>query len=133
MLVDDGTPDVSELLLYVDGNLDPIMPGGTPNQMNTSSGGEFRIAYDLNNTGRTYDGMIDDVRIYDRALSAEDIRALMDDPGGTVTQALAPDPEDGDIIDTTWYNLTWIPGDLANSHRVYIADNFYESIKGHIL
>ena len=124
VLVDDGSPDVSELLLYVDGKLDPIDPTGTPRQMNTSSGGEFRIGYDLNNTGRTFDGMIDDVRIYDRALSADDIQALMDNPGGTVTQALAPDPADGVIIDATWVNLGWTPGDLAVSHQVYIADNF---------
>jgi len=124
VLIDDGSPDVSELKLYVDGKLDPIMPGGTPNQMNTSSGGEFRIAYDLNNTGRTYDGMIDDVRIYDRALSADDIQALMDDPGGTVTQALAPDPADGALLEDTWANLKWSPGDLALSHDVYFGDNF---------
>ncbi|MHC4431670.1 MAG: LamG domain-containing protein, partial [Planctomycetota bacterium] len=130
VLVDDGSPDVSELLLYVDGKLDPIMPGGTPNQMDTSSGGEFRIAYDLNNTGRTYDGMIDDVRIYDRALSAEEIQALIDDPGGTVTQALAPSPADGTIIESTWYNLKWIAGDLATSHQVYIADNLDDVSNG---
>ncbi|MCP4261114.1 MAG: hypothetical protein GY774_26955 [Planctomycetes bacterium] len=124
VLEDDGSPDVSEIKLYVDGKLDPIDPSGTPRQMNTSSGGEFRIGYDLNNTGRTFDGMIDDVRIYDRALSAEDIQALMDDPGGTVTQALAPSPEDGVIIDSTWVNLIWTPGDLATSHQIYIADNF---------
>jgi len=124
VLEDDGSPDVSEIKLYVDGKLDPIDPTGTPRQMNTSSGGEFRIAYDLNNTGRTYDGMMDDVRIYDRALSADDIQALMDNPGGTVTQALAPSPADGVIIDSTWVNLTWTPGDLATSHQIYIADNY---------
>jgi len=124
VLIDDGSPDVSELLLYVDGKLDPIMAGGTPNQMDTASGVEFRIAYDLNNTGRDYDGMIDDVRIYDRALTADDIQALMDDPGGTVTQALGPNPADGTIIDSTWYNLTWKAGDLAISHQVYISDSF---------
>ncbi|MDT8301133.1 MAG: LamG-like jellyroll fold domain-containing protein [Sedimentisphaerales bacterium] len=124
VLEDDGSPDVSEIKLYVDGKLDPIDPGGTPRLMNTSSGGEFRIGYDLNNTGRTFDGMIDDVRIYDRALSADDIQALIDNPGGTVTQALSPDPADGVIIDETWVNLGWTPGDLAVSHQIYIADNF---------
>jgi hypothetical protein len=106
------------------------MPGGTPNQMDTSSGVEMRIAYDLNNTGRTYDGMIDDVRIYDRALSADEIQAIMDDPGGTVTQALAPSPADGAIIDSTWYNLKWTAGDLAISHQLYIADNFNDVSQG---
>jgi len=133
VLIDDGSPDVSELLLYVDGKLDPIAPGGTPNQMDTASGVEFRIAYDLNNTGRTYDGMIDDVRIYDRALSADEIQALMDDPGGTVTQALGPNPTDGVIIDSTWYNLTWKAGDLATSHQVYIADNLNDVSEGTVV
>lgn len=132
VLVDDGSPDVSEIKLYVDGNLDPIMPGGTPNQINTSSGGEFRIAYDLNNTGRNFDGMMDDVRIYDRALSTDDIRTAMDDPGGTVTQALAPRPKDGAVIESTWYNLTWTPGDLATSHVVYISDNFEDVSEGRV-
>ncbi|MBL7187739.1 MAG: hypothetical protein ISS70_15560 [Phycisphaerae bacterium] len=132
VLIDDGSPDVSELLLYVDGALDPIMDGGTPNQMDTSSGGEFRIAYDLNNTPRTYDGMIDDVRIYDRALSADEIQALMDDPGGTVTQALAPSPADGAIVESTWYNLSWTAGDLATSHLVYISDNLDDVSEGRV-
>ncbi len=132
VLEDDGSPDVSELKLYVDGKLDPIMLGGTPRAMNTSSGGEFRIAYDLNNTGRTYDGMIDDVRIYDRALSADEIQALIQNPGGTVTQALAPDPSNGAIIDSTWYNLSWTPGDLATSHQVCITDNFDDVSEGRV-
>ena len=130
VLEDDDTPDVSEVKLYVDGKLDPKMEGGIPRQMNTSSGGEFRIGYDLNNTGRTFDGMIDDVRIYDRALSADDIQALIDNPGGTVTQALAPNPEDGSIIESTWVNLVWTPGDLATSHQLYMADNFEDVDNG---
>ncbi|MFH1716715.1 MAG: PA14 domain-containing protein [Planctomycetota bacterium] len=129
VLEDDGSPDVSEIKLYVDGQLDPITPGGTPNAIKTSSGGEFRIAYDLNNTGRTYDGLMDDVRIYNRALSTDDIRAIMDDPG-IVTQSLAPDPVNGAIIDTTWYNLTWTPGDLAVSHHVYISESFDDVNEG---
>jgi hypothetical protein len=124
VLEDDGSPDVSEVKLYVDGELDAIDPTGTPRAINTSSGGEFRIGYDLNNTGRTFDGMMDDVRIYDRALSADEIQGLIDNPGETVTQALAPSPADGEIIESTWYNLSWTPGDLASSHQLYIADNF---------
>ena len=129
VLEDDGTPDNSEIILYVDGKLDPIAPGGTPNALNTSSGGEFRIAYDLNNTGRTYDGLMDDVRIYNRALSADEIRAIMDDPG-TVTGAIAPDPANGAVIETTWYMLSWTPGDLAVSHQVYIGENFDDVNEG---
>ncbi len=131
VLEDDGTPDNSEILLYVDGQLDPIDPGGRANAIKTSSGGEFRIAYDLNNTGRTFDGLMDDVRVYNRALSADEIRAIMEDPG-TVTGAMAPDPANGAVVETTWYMLSWTPGDLAISHQVYIGESFDDVNEGRV-
>jgi hypothetical protein len=131
VLVDDGTPDNSEIILYVDGELDPIAPGGLANALNTSSGGEFRIAYDLNNTGRTYDGLMDDVRLYNRALTVDEIRAIMEDPGH-VTGAMAPDPGNGAVIDSTWYMLSWTPGDLAISHQVYIGESFEDVNEGRV-
>ena len=123
VLEDDGSPDVSEILLYVDGVVDEIL-GGTGRLVNTASGIECRIAYDLNNTGRVYQGLIDDVRIYDRALSADEIQALIQNPGGTVAQALRPDPADGALHKDTWVILKCLPGDFAVSHDVYFGDNF---------
>ena len=123
VLEDDGSPAVEEIKFYVDGVLDEIGEAN-PRPVNTASGVEFRIAYDLNNTGRTYQGLMDDVRIYDRALSADDIQALIQDPGGTVTQALRPDPADDALLKDTWANLKWSPGDFAVSHDVYFGDNF---------
>jgi len=131
ILEDDGTPDVSEVIFYVDGHLDPIAPGGLSGAMNTSSGGEFRIAYDLNNANRTYVGLIDDVYVYDRALNADEIRDLMENPR-MVTQALAPDPINGAVIDSTWYMLSWKPGDLAVSHQIYIGENFDDVNEGRV-
>jgi PA14 domain/Concanavalin A-like lectin/glucanases superfamily len=130
VLDNDGTPDISEVKLYVDGKLDPIA-GGKAQAINTSSGTELQIAYDLNNTGRVFDGMMDDVRIYNRALSESEIQAIMNNPG-RVTQALAPDPNNGSIIDTTWYALGWTPGDLAVSHQVYIGENFDDVNDGEV-
>jgi len=123
VLEDDGSPDVEEIKLYVDGVVDET-GAANPRPVNTASGVECRIAYDLNNTGRIYQGLIDDVRIYDRALSADDIQALIQNPGGTVTQALRPDPADGALHEDTWVILRWLPGDFALSHDVYIGDNF---------
>jgi len=131
VLEDDGTPDISELKIYVDGKLDPIATGGTPRAINTTTGGDLQIAYDLNNTGRTYVGLIDDVRIYDRALTAAEVQALMNDPG-TVTQALSPDPNNGAIIETTWYALGWKPGDRAASHQIYIGESFDDVNEGKV-
>ncbi len=123
VLEDDGSPDISEVKLYVDGKLDPTAAGGTPRAINTSTGGDVQIAYDLNSTGRSFQGRIDDVRIYDRAMNAAAIQAVMSDPG-VVTAALAPDPNDGAVIDDNWYALGWMPGDLAVSHQVYIGESF---------
>jgi len=129
VLEDDGSPAVEEIKFYVDGVLDEIGEAN-PRPVNTASGVEFRIAYDLNNTGRTYQGLMDDVRIYDRALSADDIQALIQDPGGTVTQALRPNPADDDLLKDTWANLKWSPGDFAVSHDVYFGDNFDDVNEG---
>ena len=38
--------------------------------------------------------------------------------------ASRPDPADGTLIEDTWANLSWSPGDSALSHDVYIGDNF---------
>ncbi len=37
---------------------------------------------------------------------------------------MSPDPSNGAIIETTWYMLSWTPGDLAVSHQVYIGESF---------
>jgi len=66
-------------------------------------------------------GMVDDVRIYNHALSDLQIQAVMADqpypyPGG-------PKPLDGAMLDSTAVTLQWIPGDLAVSHNVYLGED----------
>jgi len=68
-------------------------------------------------------GMIDDARIYDKALMQEEIQATMQGGEG-YPYALGPDPADGALYTDTWVNLSWQPGDSAVSHDVYIGDNF---------
>jgi len=62
-------------------------------------------------------GLMDEVRIYDRALSAAEIRELAFWP-----EAHNPDPSDGDtgVIQPL---LTWTPGDGAALHDVYLGTN----------
>ena len=69
-------------------------------------------------------GAIDDVRIYDHALTVPEIMGAME--GEVWPYALAPKPEDGALCPETWVNLSWLPGGLAVSHDVYIGDNFDE-------
>jgi len=51
----------------------------------------------------------------------DDVRLTTDEP---YPEAANPDPENGSMLDTTWYMLQWKPGDFAVSHDVYIGDNF---------
>ncbi|MFZ2149459.1 MAG: PA14 domain-containing protein [Sedimentisphaerales bacterium] len=39
-------------------------------------------------------------------------------------RAVNPTPADGAILEDTWVNLTWFPGDFAVSHDMYLGENF---------
>ncbi len=69
----------------------------------------------------SWDGLIDDVRIYDHVLSEVEILGAME---GTVwPYAIGPVPADGSLYEDTWVNLSWRPGESAVSHDVYLGDN----------
>ncbi|UCE47072.1 MAG: hypothetical protein JSW47_15870, partial [Phycisphaerales bacterium] len=71
-----------------------------------------------------FNGLLDDIRLYDRALSATQIQKLFEGIPPTFTIAEKPDPADGAMLEATWVNLSWSPGDSAVSHDVYLGDNF---------
>jgi len=68
--------------------------------------------------GDEFNGMLDDLRIYNRALSASEINML----GGDL-KASAPFPADRAIYEDTWATMTWTAGYAAVSHDVYLSDN----------
>jgi hypothetical protein len=84
--------------------------------------------------GRTWEnnrgflGMIDDVRIYNRSLSQEEIQEIM--VGVAQPLAFRPSPRDGAVHEDTWVTLSWTPGDFAVSHDVYLGDNFNDVSDG---
>ena len=67
-------------------------------------------------------GLLDDARLYNRALSANEILAAM--KSAPFPRASGPSPKDGSLHADTWVNLSWRPGDFAVSHDVYLGDNF---------
>ncbi|MCP4258899.1 MAG: LamG domain-containing protein, partial [Planctomycetes bacterium] len=75
-------------------------------------------------TGQRFQGIIDDVQIYDHALEEGEILAAMEGGGGGYPFALGPVPEDGIIHEDTWISLGWRAGDFAVSHDIYFGDNF---------
>jgi hypothetical protein len=71
---------------------------------------------------RYYAGLIDEVRIYDHALTGIEVLSAMQ--GQVWPYAWGPTPADGDLHADTWINIAWNPGGYAVSHDVYLGDNF---------
>jgi hypothetical protein len=71
-----------------------------------------------------YDGVLDDFRIYDHALTPEDIAIVMTGAGSKYPFASGPNPTDGSLLPQTWASMNWRAGDFAISHDVYMGDNF---------
>jgi hypothetical protein len=92
----------------------------TPMGQITSSSTPVLIGSD--GWGCDWIGAIDDVRIYDHALSEPEILAVME--GEISPQAWGPTPKDGELHTQTWANVSWRPGPYAVSHDVYMGDNF---------
>ncbi|HEC03559.1 MAG TPA: LamG domain-containing protein [Phycisphaerales bacterium] len=101
---------------YVNGELDH-----TANQPGTIEIGEINFLF--TQAGSNFAGLIDDVRLYDHALTLEEILAAMEG-GEEYPYALSPAPKDGALYPDTWANLSWRAGDYAASHDVYLGDNF---------
>jgi hypothetical protein len=70
-----------------------------------------------------FGGRIDEVKIYNHALTVDEIMSAMEGTGA-YPYALSPEPADGSVHEDTWVNLAWRAGDLAVSHDLYIGDNF---------
>ncbi len=78
--------------------------------------------------GSDWIGAIDDVRMYDHALSVPEIMTAME--GKVQPQAWGPTPADGEMYTDTWATMEWKPGPFAVSHDVYIGDNFDDVNEG---
>jgi hypothetical protein len=116
-----GAP--SGVVIYIDGE---VAASDTGAVSSGTSGFPFNIGgYVFNDETQPQSllGEIDDVFVFRRALTQEEIQSLMKGVG-EYPYALAPNPADGALYSATWVTLTWRPGDLAVSHDVYLGDNF---------
>ncbi|MHC4571635.1 MAG: LamG-like jellyroll fold domain-containing protein, partial [Planctomycetota bacterium] len=75
------------------------------------------------NSGGYFNGLIDEVKIFDRALSSEEILQLYEEEllGG---RAFNPKPADGASFVDPNVVLRWTPGTHATSHDVYFGPDF---------
>ncbi|MHC4352522.1 MAG: LamG-like jellyroll fold domain-containing protein [Planctomycetota bacterium] len=88
--------------------LDPAVQGAIGNQP-------------IGAENRPFDGIIDDVRIYTKALTEAELAQAMEGPPAPL--AAGPDPADGVTIEQNWASLAWQPGTYAVSHDVYFGTN----------
>jgi len=114
-LIYDGT----EARIYVNGQLDISM--NVSGEL-TESNNELRIG--RGEPAGYFVGMIDDVRLYNHALTESELLSAMEGSGAEYPFALGPNPANGALHPETWVNLTWRPGDFAVTHDVYLGDNF---------
>jgi subtilisin family serine protease len=91
-----------------------------PGTHNSASG--IYIGSHRTNGVDSFDGTIDDVRIYDRALSADEIGELYRE--GAPHRATAPYPPDGAQGVEPNVVLSWTAGKGAVSHNVYLGTDF---------
>jgi hypothetical protein len=77
-----------------------------------------------------FNGILDDVYIYARALTLDQIASLSDGVEPTFRKAENPSIPDGTVLESTWANLAWTPGDAAVSHDVYIGESFEDVNSG---
>jgi len=116
-----GTYDGTEGRIYIDGVLDASTPAS--GQINIESENLW-IGNNSQNTNRQLHGLMDDVRLYSRALTEEEIQGVMAGGGAEFPFAAGPSPEDGAILEATWVTMGWRAGDSAVSHDVYMSENF---------
>jgi hypothetical protein len=123
-----GVYDNGTATIYIDGEPEPSVEQGS-----TMGRGTLRYGYIGKNSeattenqagpgGNPVDGDLDDLRIYNHALSESEILGIM--AGQPWPYAFGPDPTDGALIEDTWVSLSWSPGPLAVSHDVYLGENF---------
>ena len=109
--------------VYVNGEAagNPVAVG-----METSEG-DYYIGCHKNLTN-FWDGLIDDVRLYNHGLNAVELRGLI--LGGPYPFAIGTAPQEGAVVDQTVVTLEWLSGELAASHLVYVGESFDEVENG---
>jgi hypothetical protein len=112
--------DGSDMLLYVDGEVVGKKTIGDV-KLFAVEGNPLAIGCRPPNMDRTFNGVVDDVRMYDKALSAEDVRKLYVWKGGSANNAALPEPADKSENILPDSKLKWMKGSNAESSIVYFG------------
>jgi hypothetical protein len=107
---------IKGVLFFLDGKpLGIFAIGNGDNPFNITEGADFNIGRSGPRADRYFTGAIDDVRIYDRLLTPEEIKQI-----GAQPKARKPNPANG-AVGVNLPLLQWTPGDTATLHTVYLG------------
>jgi hypothetical protein len=115
-------------ILYIDGEVCAHIDV-TPGQLIADWGTGARVGYNIDNA-RPFTGIMDELYLYTRALSQDEIKELMFSDGLPTEKASHPSPVDGAELETTATVLLWIPGAYAVSNDVYFGESFEDVNNG---
>jgi hypothetical protein len=121
----DGQGDTGQKVnLYINGVLEDS--GDHPDSSVGTGGAPIWIGELDANRGFPWDGIMDEIAIWNVALSQDQINKLMVQPDKTeiLNFPSGPSPADGAVLEATWVNLDWTGGELAVSHDVYLGESF---------
>ena len=119
-----GTYDGANINVYLDGSLDGTIATTSPIGVNAAN---VLIGENPEAAGRNWDGMIDDVRIYNRALSQAELGELMP----RQLKATLPNPADKSALTgVAGIELSWTAGETASRHHLYIGESYEDVANG---
>ncbi len=117
-----GAYDGTEYTLYIDGRMNvSVASSGVLVGSATAYYGTIGAHYKKSDGAPKFffEGLIDDVRVYDRVLSEEEVREIS---GISGVKAAEPSPTDGRQLDVVeGVILSWKPGAEADKHDVYFG------------
>ncbi len=111
---------VPNTLLYLDGAPDSTF-SGSDNPYELGEGADVSIGRRADNDSRYFPGSIDEVYIFSRTMSDEQVAGVMDGVIPVWPKADRPSPEDGAMLEENSVFLSWRPGTNAVSHNVYFG------------
>jgi len=125
VIIENASASSGDVTFYVDGE-DDTMESTDPEGWNIVANDtlDVTIGYRPTRGDRPFIGLIDDVRVYNKVLTQEEVQQIMLSGGEPYPFASRPEPADGIFIEDTWTNLRWSPGAFAVSHDIYLGDNF---------
>ena len=127
-----GTYDsaTGKMTLYIDGEIPASgAVSVTPGLLIADWGTGARVGYNIDNA-RPFTGIMDELYLFTRALSQDEVKALQWSEALPSEKASHPSPANGDEIKTPATDLQWLPGAFAASNDIYFGTSFEDVNNG---